>query len=157
MEVGWLLINGGFWPLCKPLLTCIGAEETFMQSLSSFFVFLSVLKFSWPVLSYLDYSFDLPSYVSDSTKRYTLLLLICLEAREGRFGSYSAWAEMTFLWRLPGMTGGRMKRCKIYFGHWTPGFFFREIAWWVKCHFNFGNILGRNFWILITAGEILGI
>ena len=97
-----------------------------------FFVFLSIWKFSWPVKSYLDYSFDLPSYASDSTKRYTLLLLICLEAREVRFGSYSAWAEMTYLWRLSGMTEGRMKWCKTYFCHWTPGFFFREIAWLVN-------------------------
>ena len=61
-----------------------------------FFFFLNIWKFSWSLLSYLDYSFDLPSYISDSTKRYTLLLSICLEAREERFGSYSAWAEMTY-------------------------------------------------------------
>ena len=132
MGVGWLLINGEFWPLCKLQLTCIGAEKTFMQGVSSFFIFLSVWKFSWSLLSYLDYSFDLPSYISDSTKRYTLRLSICLEASEGRFGSYSAWAEMPYLWRLPGMTGGKMKRCKIYFGHWSPGFLFRETAWWVN-------------------------
>ena len=98
MGAGWLLKNGEFWPLCKLLLTCIGAEKTFMQSVSSFFFFffISIWKFSWSLLSYLDYSFDLPSYISDSTKRDTLLLSICLEAREERFGSYSAWAEMTY-------------------------------------------------------------
>ena len=136
---GGVVVNK--WGVLTPLQTSaymyygwgnVHAEPVF------FFAFLSIWKFSWPVLSYLDYSFHLPSYVSDSTKRYTLLLLICLEAREGRFWSYSASAEMTYLWRLPGMTGGRMKRCKIYFGHWTPGFFFREIAWWVNATLTLG-------------------
>ena len=132
MGVWWLLINGGFDPSANLCLHVLGLRKRSCRACLLFLLFLSVWKFSWPVLSYLDYSFDLPSYVSDSTKRYTLLLLICLEAREVRFGSYSAWAEMTYLWRLSGMTEGRMKWCKTYFCHWTPGFFFREIAWLVN-------------------------
>ena len=132
MGVGWLLINGVFDPSANLCLHVLGLRKRSCRACLLFLLFLSVWKFSWPVLSYLDYSFDLPSYVSDSTKRYTLLLLICLEAREVRFGSYSVWAEMTYLWRLSGMTEGRMKWCKTYFCHWTPGFFFREFAWLVN-------------------------
>ena len=101
-------------------------EEIFMQSLSSF-------SFCFFKPSYFDYSFDLSSYSSDSTKKHTLrVLLICLEAREGSVGSYSAWGEMNYLWPLPGVTRGRMKRCNIYLGHRSPRFIFREIAWWIN-------------------------
>ena len=130
MGAGWLLINGGSDPSANLCLHVLGLRKRSCRAcLFCFFKRLKVLL-TCAIIPWLFFWFA--SYVSDSTKRYTLLLLICLEAREGSFGSYSAWAEMTYLWRLPGMTGGRMKRCKIYFGHWTPGFFFREIAWWVN-------------------------
>ena len=134
----WVTNNGSAvvvnkWGVLTPLESSgymYWGWENFHGEPIFFFVFLSIWKFSWPVLSYLDYPFDLPNYISDSTKRYTLLLSIYLGAREERFGSYSARTEMTYLWRLPGMTGGRMKWCKNYFSHWNP--FFKEMAWWVK-------------------------
>ena len=127
--------GGGLTPL-QTMHLCthvLGLRKLSCRAYLLFYCFFKHLNVSWPVLSYLDYSFDLPSQGSDSTKRYTLrVLLICLEAREGSFESYSAWAEMTYLWRLFGVTGGRIKRCKIYFGHRSPGFIFREIAWWIN-------------------------
>ena len=154
---GRLLINGGGggWPLCKLCTsahTYWGWGNCHAEPVFFFIVFLSIQMFSWPVLSYFDYSFDLPSYGSDSTKRYTLrVLLICLEAREGSFGSYSAWAEMIYLWRLFGVTGGRMKRCKIYFGHRSPGFIFREIAWWINATLTL-TISRQGFFDFINCG-----
>ena len=89
---------GSFDPSANFCLHVLGLRKLSCRAclLFFFFFFLNIWKFSWSLLSYLDYSFDLPSYISDSTKRYTLLLSICLEAREERFGSYSAWAEMTY-------------------------------------------------------------
>ena len=132
---GGLSIDRGVWPLCKLCTSAYmywGWGNFHAEPAFFFYCFLSIWKFSWPVLSYFDYSFDFPSYGSNSTKRYTLVFLICLEARKGSFGSYSVWAEMTYLWRLPGVTLEGVRWCKFYFGHRNPGFLFREIVWWVN-------------------------
>ena len=132
MGAGWLLKNGEFWPLCKLLLTCIGAEKTFMQSVSSFLFFFQAFESSL-----------------DLCYHTLIILLICLatfqiQRKDTHCSCRYVWRQgrrdlevillgrNDLLWRLPGMTGGRMKRCRIYFGHWSPGFLFREIAWWVN-------------------------